>query len=681
MIDFIVLDSLQAVPESLPFRSSEREAVLLTFSSNEEITKRIYRVLERKYTRVEVISAAGHLDQAATSVREEYSRIVSKAPDKIKFRGKHLRDAFTFENRLSLWWLNEIFSKRSDAYPTFLRLCQLEVIRKFAKVRKVNHISLISWDPDFQALICSFCNYSGVGFQSLKPRRGQAWMSQLSILRIIISTFLWLFEALVQKIIVHLLIERRGDATENKKPYCAFHVIYPLMGQGKKYPGGDEKYGRSLSILSATNVVCPAYVYSVAADGFHQRVRIPTFLRLCLQLRLYRDAIDIPVFLLEGYLTLKDLMLVCSIINLIWKYYQLERSSEFHNYWYYKGVDFFPMIRRELRLTMVRTPRYLLYALKVRRFVNETHSVAFVYTLFEHGIGRAMAYGARTATNDIALISVQEGPWSKLKLAVNNYPGELEFERAGPQDFINHPPLPDRILLEGNNAHSILVESGYPVDCLEIVGAPRIEHLLKVPLFSDRVKTTIHSNRYTVLVVLGQHDAHQTIATCRPVIRERQDFHFIFKLHPRGGVTIEQVDNWLRTADLIGSYEVSLHNVYELIPLSDVIVATYSSVALEACTRGYPVICLQLPDFVNVSPLMDKEYPQVKFVANSVELTDALLEAGYNKYSSNIELYRELEEDFFFQLDGLSAERWTQTILDVITDLIQRKLDRTFING
>ena len=69
-------------------------------------------------------------------------------------------------------------------------------------------------------------------------------------------------------------------------------------------------------------------------------------------------------------------------------------------------------------------------------------------------------------------MSTQDGPINRLKLETTNVVGE--FPRAANMNFINFPPLPDMILVEGKYGKELLVESGYPEQIISVGGSSRM---------------------------------------------------------------------------------------------------------------------------------------------------------------------------------------------------------------
>lgn len=670
MPHLIILDALNDVPASLRVATEKASVYLLSFNPDEQIVDRVLELSRQQGIEAQYIAAAGKLDSVALQAREKFSKLVAEVPATFKIDGKNLKEAFTFEDRLSLWWLNDLSSKRSDAYPTFTRICQLEVIREVAGSTGARTIDLISQDCDFWDVVAAYCQREGLKLISERPqgRYRSTLRRSLGILWILSTSISWFLRTAFQTLLAKLLV--RYDSiprpSSGERP-CAFYTHYPGMWRG---PGGkrDEKYAGVPEFVEKKYGIPSVYACTFVSDGFHQSASIWQFHTYFQRLRAERQTTSDPqVYLLDSDLTWRDFWQATANLSIIWKYALLEINPDFQRQWIYEGINIYPLIRREFRMAMRRIPRYLLHAMKIRNFIEKVDPSCFVTHLFEFCYGRAMIYGVKSARKSVPIIGVQHGPCAKRKLMYYHYPGEIQPSPETPDDFVRNMPIPDHVILEGHGARECLAEAGYPLDRLLVGGAPRLGQLMEVPR-NDLTTSRSTSSSRTVLVVFGQHDGLTILSLCLPVMVSRSDCHFILKLHPRSWLSAEKLDLRLGNENIASSYEVASGNIYELMPDADVVIATYSSVGMEAVALGYPVICLHIPDQVAQSPLLDLDDTEslVFWAADSIQLESALDRAFSmvefdNASSCHIEHY------FFDKLDGDADVRWARIIGDVLS--------------
>lgn len=166
----IILDALKKPPEPLRIKSDLTSVYLLSFNPDRQVVDLVISQIERYSKAIEFISAAGRLDDTALQAREKYAKLVAEIPLAFKINGKNFKEAFTFENRLSLWWLNDLSSKRSDSYPTFNRICQLEIIQDIIREHNIISVNLLTEDCGFWDIINTYCQQADIDQQSSRPK-------------------------------------------------------------------------------------------------------------------------------------------------------------------------------------------------------------------------------------------------------------------------------------------------------------------------------------------------------------------------------------------------------------------------------------------------------------------------------------------------------------------------------
>ena len=107
-----------------------------------------------------------------------------------------------------------------------------------------------------------------------------------------------------------------------------------------------------------------------------------------------------------------------------------------------------------------------------------------------------------------------------------------------------------------------------------------------------------------------------------------------------------------------------------LIAVSDVLIATSSTTALEALAMNCRTICLGLPGLLNFSPLID-----VDGVATFVH-HPAVLAGILNQYgTTNQDLVDSFMRDQFDDLDGMATDRVANDLLAWIGDNTSIEVD------
>ena len=598
----------------------------------------------------EVLDTAALAHEVALVAREELADLTADVPQRFTWSGKSLKERFTFEGRLSLWWLNELSSKRSELYPAFSKVCLLLSIKRLVEEQGATTVALATRNREVAEVLRGYAAQAGVGFSHWNPSPGaRPWAPPFW--RMIAANLKWFTVTWVQHLVAVTVVRQPGLGAGER---CAFYTHYPNLWRGQDRTQ-DEKYGATPRLLTDQHGMTPVYAATFASDGVHQAMGMRAYLRACLELRRTGLGSATPVHLMDRDLRLADFVRTLLLTPLLaWRYRAIERDPRFQAQWAVAGVNVFPLLRHEFRRGALRTPRYLLHLLRVRRFMRQVRPAAFVMTLFEFCYGRAMTFAAMSADTETQVIGVQHGPIARVKLPY--YQRAREFDLTQPRDTALHGmPLPDLILVEGDGAQQCLVEGGFPEDRLRVLGAPRLAPLLAVPRAGERPPRVGGKTR--VLVGLGMHDASVMLRSLILVLGATDAYHFLLKLHPRGSMTPERAATLLATAAEGSTWEVASGTFYDNLADADAVLATYSSVGMEAAALGYPMVCFLLPNIINTSPVLDVAESGIQIAADSVGLEAALASVREQPPGE-----AHLARYFFGPFDGQVDTRWAEAI-------------------
>jgi surface carbohydrate biosynthesis protein (TIGR04326 family) len=608
---------------------------------------------------VSIESGAPSVDEVAPEVAERFLELLTHVPRGFKLREKPLTHAWASGNGASLWWLHELSGRRSDIYPLFTRLCQLEVARRAILRTGATQVTLVSSDRAFSDVVASLCGVVGIGYRRTgaeKPNDGMSYRGILTRLA------LWSGRTLAQTFLAKLLTPNtkpvRTLPDESPSPICCFHTLYPsffISTDGVM----DEKFHR-VPNLTASHGVTPFLAVTFAADDGHQHMTMGAYRKACLMLRRKPNFNDVPARLVD-----RDLPWAGLFVGLVkgasaaLKNAGLERNSEFRDQWRLGDLDIFPLIRPELRMAVYRTPRYLMHLRRMQASIDAIAPDAVISALFEFPYGRATSMAIAASRTKPLNIGAQHGPTGR-KLMYRFAAGELSpsGEGRGPQ----HVPMPDHLILESEEARTVLNASGYPLERLHVLGAPRLDALAEAPRGGG--PTAPASRPIRILVIFGGTDGGQIMGTIRPVLNSAEHYHFILKPHPRSSVQAEQIERFLsvgQTGSRGSTYEIASGDIYDLMAGADAVVTTYSSAGMEAAALGYPVVTLNLPDFASPSGLMDMT-GNVRFAASPEALKEALLDVPDVASEQGVAGGGEIERAFFSRLDGQAQTRWAETI-------------------
>jgi hypothetical protein len=594
---------------------------------------------------VAIESGAPAVDEVAPEVSDRYVGLLARVSREFELGGKPLAEALEFDDGASLWWLHELSGRRSDIYPTLTRLCQLEVARRALERVGAGELVLVSDDGPFSKAVASLCETLSIAYRGPRSAKANGGMSYRGVTA---RLAFWGGRTVAQTLLAKLLTRKQLSERADGRPVCAFHTLYPsfFISTGGEM---DEKFLRVPNMVESHGV-SPFIAVTFAADDGHQHMTMRAYLRACLMLRREPSFNDVPTRLIDRDLPWRGVFAgLVQGVQAALRSTSLERNRAFQGQWRLGEVDIFPLIQPELRMATYRLPRYLMHSRRMRAFVETAKPDAMASSLFEFCYGRATSYAVIGSNARPLNIGVQHGPTGR-KLMYRYAPGEVDGEGSGPV----HVPMPDHVILESEEALVALGDSGIPADQLHVLGAPRLDHLASAPRWQRAAARGDGPKR--VLVIFGGSDGAQIMGIMKQVVERTGGYHFIMKPHPRSSIQADQIDALL-TARGSSTYEIATTGIYDLMAKADVVVTTYSSAGMEAAALGYPVVVLNLPDFVSPSGLMDAA-DEVRFASSPDALVEALAESGSATASGG----GDAERTFFSKLDGRAQERWAEAI-------------------
>ena len=414
-------------------------------------------------------------------------------------------------------------------------------------------------------------------------------------------------------------------------------LFYTQLPRQKGKELGNINYGKVFNHLSI-DMKC-IYVLSLLTDGIHDG---PSFSELYKRTKNTSAKLD-NTWILERVINLKMLLrimnlfihyiyVVISIRTLNSKYLTEENRYIFHD-------ELLPTIRRMFNYSYV-----LELSLNLSQIIK---SKTFIYYLFEHNYGKLLSF----YLHDFNLtMGCQHGTISHMRLGQYFTKEELRITQ-----------YPEYIITEGFN-HEKSLKWIYPNLNIEVLGAPRVEHLHQI---KEQPTTNLTNLKPSVLVPLSLHGNLDILNYVVTVLKSDLDVNFYIKTHPAAGKRQkDEVENYLEQSQINSDHTgYSIHecNVYDFIGKVNYIMFTDSSVGIEFAEIGIIPICIEPNSSMNLSPLIDIGLfnPEASlknfFVSDPSQLLNIL--SIQNKYVNNL-----IPNNFYFAYLGNSSEIWSDFI-------------------
>jgi surface carbohydrate biosynthesis protein (TIGR04326 family) len=163
----------------------------------------------------------------------------------------------------------------------------------------------------------------------------------------------------------------------------------------------------------------------------------------------------------------------------------------------------------------------------------------------------------------------------------------------------NLVPLPDKIIVNGEQSKKVLVDCGYPQDRVFTGGALRYTYL-----GSEMPAKPGEKGSFDVLVAasVNINEAVELIEKCLEAFSGKPAFNLIIKMHPT--LPFGKISKYFPV--LPKNVIVSETPVQELLARSDLVMYTSSTVAIEAVALGVPVIHVKSDHIIDMNFFEDE---------------------------------------------------------------------------
>ncbi len=500
------------------------------------------------------LNDASRLNATALAIRDDYCSFIFSANGYFKDLG------LTYQNRLSLYFLSDLAVKRMEVFETFDAACHITLLKELISENAIDRVLLYGCTSEF---VRAF--KSGVDIQTSESETVMADSSRFKGIRTQLRFFLAAF--------IKVLLLKSFNFPAPKKPVKRlFLTRYPRQfGTGSI----DIKYGPLKNDSDC-------HLLSVLTDGLHQKIGILAMFRAMRRL----EKLDMSYLVLDRGIGLREVL-----AGFFWAL-RLERAKSGLKEcdYSFKSLDLGGYMALEIDLSMLRIPRLLMHVDAVREALESHPPAEFVYYLHEFGYGRLFAFVIKEYFPDIRLTGFQHGPSARTRLLY--YLAENEPAHDS-RDFLNHLPVPDRVLAEDELSMKVYLEAGYRN--VEVV-----EDVYRLSYLKDIKRDNVQPE--TVLIAFSQHDVDLVVEAMRDEIAANPKKKYLFKFHPK-----TRPDERQKAMASLGADNAVLaeEDIYRYLAVAGEVVVTYSSVGLEAHVLGIPVRLLAIPNKVSISPLVD----------------------------------------------------------------------------
>ena len=506
------------------------------------------------------VNDSQRLRTIALETRDEYSRWVYSLND------IYLRRNLTYRG-LSLFLVSDCSCKRTELFDTYNSICNLLLLQEIMSEISPKQIITVGADRNFFEGLVSIS-------QSVPIKRVNEPIIGNKFFRRIGSDLRYTTEVALVVMISSIFAKRQNLKDKQARRYC--FSIYPKM---ISKDGQDKKYGKFVKSNDR-------HAVSIITDGLHQHVSVLSYFRERAKAKKYNFV------LMDEYLRSKDWIRGLYWIFRLRYVFLTERAG--HEF---RSINISGWIKEELAQSASRQARFMIILGAYERFFKNIAISEFVYYLHEYPLGRMMSWLLHSQQRKISTCGFQHGPaaWRKLLY----FMGPDESKTNG--DYLTHVPIPQKVIAEDRQSALIYRHAGYR-------NIQVMEKIYRLSYLED-----IEPKREigTALIAPGLHDGEGMLEIMVDIIQSENNIKYFLKPHPLAH------NLYVSKYQTLPNLVITTDAIEDLLARVAIVYVTYSSVGQEAMALGIPVSVVEIPGFVNESPLADLESYDSMLTSNS----------------------------------------------------------------
>jgi len=607
MLTLVVYDESLPVKKFVHSISKGQKFVLFPLTSRSIITSEVIKVLDSQHIDYEITNTGLLINQCAQKVRGPYLKFIAELPKKIKFKKGDLRSTFLIDQKTSQWWMTRLAEKNTFKSDTFNRLVQFESIVELIAGREIKSVICATWSEKLNECIKNYASGYGIKFQQIKSFSFQNWKRFLVeswfgagfkhiliLLKMFVST--WQKSLQVQKSL--------KDCCRNNKKKPSIMLILPFpnfdISAAQKGQFKDKSF---LTLQDDLEGKGHQLVWMTFVADYNQM----TFKEGMAYAREFINK-GYNIHFIEQYNSLKNqfqalAILVKNAIKFNLNKKKIKNAHRWNNY------NIYPLFRDDWIASFLGwggffgINSYLIYQKMLKE--QDVDKCLFLCEMREWE--KALICARNAIGSETMLYAYQLGTVSPFLLNYFNHNSEISDQSSFSL------PQPDKIAVNGKMPYNAFTDTGWPKEKLQIVEAIRYNYL----------KDKIVRDKKNVVCIAFSIDAKESsgILNCALEAFDKcHDFEVWIKPHPN--LELNKVFELSGISRSDCPFSIKNDSIYSLLSEAKVVIAGESGVNVEALAYGCHVINLNIPEWINMSPLNGIQSQNIHSISSPTNLNE-----------------------------------------------------------
>lgn len=657
MTTLVVFDSFAKIEKNIASSLNINDVVyLFPLTSKKSITTILIDKIKSFGCKTEMVQSVKMINFSADNLRDRYIRFIAELPLRFQHRGKNLKEFFSIDEHASLWWFSLISQKNTFKSDAFNRLAQLDAILEVIRYKKIEKIIFGCRSNKLKEALLNFASEKSIRFIVLPVRQAGGMRDRVrEIERIFFLMHILLLFYLAIRYFFRSLKIRRKFHKLHRKP---FDNTYPMLIT--PYPSMDIPLAKRGIFKNKFYLDLQSALESNKGDiiwiaMYDQNNSIPFYEALTYAEMFIKNGYII--FFLEEFnsigIQIKAFMFMLK--NSL-KFLTIEKKlSKLHTFGDY---NFYPIFRNDWCASFVGTAGYtgLLYYDMFKSLLKRVKVQRCLYLCEMHAWERALIFARNVLKSKIFLAGYQPGTVSRFLLNYFNDPAEIK--ENGPFTM----PRPDKIICNGQLPFNYILESGWPKEMLSIAEAIRYRHLNKYMITDTR------PNKKKEIILLAfsidPNESSSILNLAYESFNNMKGIEVVIKSHPF--LKIEDVFNLSGIMPEKCSFKIKEGPIECLLDEARIVIVGESGVSIEALAFGCEVIIVNMPEWINMSPLRNIKASMIRTANTPEELRQIVFDIFKEKYNPELhkaEAVKIIKDFFCFNEKSDSAEKFLNILM------------------
>jgi len=586
------------------------EVFLFSLTSQSSVTETILNNLQNQKIKTKIIPTAKLINESAIKLRQKYIDFIGTLSQYQVSEKENIRQYFAIDEDVSSWWLSLVSEKNTFKSDSINLFVQSHAVFKAVEFYNIDSIIWWACSPQIEHCLEEFTKKNSKQLIKIKTidrsslrRKVRNYQKYFYIKHLFWLGFYFINDVLqVKKIRNAVNSVSRVKDEENRlmvvTPYPRVDLQAAEKGEfTNKFYGNLQRYMKDSGIPCVwVGIYCETVDLSFKAamkyvDQFSRKGE--------------------DIFFPEEFITLKDqLKVLWHVIKDGIKFLRIQ--NQIKDKYVFDGVNYYVLFQDEWFSSFggVQGYRGQIFYKMFRNLLQNVKAQKCLFYCEMQDWEKALTLAAKSLQLQSPILAYQHATVSKMLL--NFFYSQEEIGLSGSYDIAR----PSKIICNGRQTYDYMRNCGWNESHLDVAEAVCFEHL------RNNLKNT-NKNKKDILLLafsISDKESSSLFSVVYDAFKNHPDIEVWIKPHP-----FQKCDYVLSLLGLNRDtcpFRIVNQPIENLLDEVRIVVVGESSVSLQALLCGCDLVLVNVPEWLNMSPVYNLGLANVHQVSSSLELRE-----------------------------------------------------------